>query len=251
VSPATLTYVGHATVMLDLDGGSLLTDPMLRGRLWHLRRVAGAAARLPTPPTAVLLSHVHHDHLDGRSLRRIDRDVPVLAPRGAGRLLRRLGRRVVVELLPGETVRLGAIEVVATAAAHDVRRIPGAARVPALGYVVDGGVRAYFAGDTDLFDGMSEIGDMGLDVALIPVAGWGPRLPPGHLDPERAAEAVRRLRPRLAVPIHWGTLATAWAAPLTAAARREPAERFRRAVASTAPGVAVSILAPGERRSFG
>jgi len=68
-----------------------------------------------------------------------------------------------------------------------------------------GGVRVYVAGDTDLFAGMSRLGPV--DVALLPVWGWGPTLGPGHLDPPRAAEAVRRIKPKKAVPVHWGTLA--------------------------------------------
>ena len=63
----------------------------------------------------------------------------------------------------------------------------------------------YFAGDTDLFDDLAAIGP--LDLALVPVAGWGAKVGPGHLDPERAAEAVRLLKPKIAVPIHWGTFA--------------------------------------------
>ena len=62
----------------------------------------------------------------------------------------------------------------------------------------------YFAGDTDLFDGMSELGPV--DVGLIPIWGWGPGLGGGgHLDPARAAEAVARIEPGLVIPIHWGT----------------------------------------------
>ena len=77
--------------------------------------------------------------------------------------------------------------------------------IEALGYVINGGGhRAYFAGDTDLFDGMADLG--ALDLALLPVAGWGPSVGPGHLDPARAARALTLLRPRAAVPIHWGTL---------------------------------------------
>ena len=105
-----------------------------------------------------------------------------------------------------------------------------------------GSRRIYFAGDTDLFAGMGELAP-GLDLALLPVAGWGPSLGPGHLDPERAAEAARLLQPRLAVPIHWGTLR-----PLNERAdpAARPAEEFRRRAAELAPDVAVRILEPGE-----
>ena len=103
----------------------------------------------------------------------------------------------------------------------------------------------YFAGDTELFDGIAEVGD-GLDVALLPVAGWGPTLGPGHLGPREAAVALARLRPRVAVPIHWGTLY-----PLGLRFRRhsvlaDPPQEFARHAAELAPEVDVRVLAPGE-----
>jgi L-ascorbate metabolism protein UlaG (beta-lactamase superfamily) len=100
----------------------------------------------------------------------------------------------------------------------------------------------YFAGDTDLFDGMADLGP--LDVALLPVWGWGPSLGPGHMDPETAARAAALLRPRVAVPIHWGTY-------LQVGLRRreslltEPPELFAAHCADLAPGVTVRVLQPG------
>jgi L-ascorbate metabolism protein UlaG (beta-lactamase superfamily) len=113
----------------------------------------------------------------------------------------------------------------------------------AVGYVVDAGHRVYFAGDTDLFDEMEQIGERGIDVALVPIWGWGPRLPAGHLDPESAAQAARLLSPRVIIPIHWGTYVR------IGMPRDEldaPAHEFARAVERTAPGVQVELLAPGE-----
>ena len=82
-----------------------------------------------------------------------------------------------------------------------------------------------------------------LDLALLPVWGWGPRLGPGHLDPERAARAAQLLRPRIAVPIHWGTFYPR--------GRREgnrltaPPREFAARVAELAPQVTVRVLQPG------
>src|SRR5262249_42087815 len=92
-----------------------------------------------------------------------------------------------------------------THAEHAPGRGWGSSGPRPVGYVVEGSRTVYFAGDTDLFDGMDGLAD-GLDVALLPVGGWGPRLPAGHLDPDGAARALLLLRPRIAVPIHWGTL---------------------------------------------
>ena len=74
-----------------------------------------------------------------------------------------------------------------------------------MGYLIRGSHQIYFAGDTDLFEGMATLAP-DLEIALVPIWGWGPSLGPGHLDPRRAAEALRLLQPLLAVPIHWETL---------------------------------------------
>jgi L-ascorbate metabolism protein UlaG (beta-lactamase superfamily) len=74
---------------------------------------------------------------------------------------------------------------------------------PALGFVVAAGSTTYFAGDTDLFLGMADIAPS-LDLAVLPVGGWGPTLPSGHLDSVRAAPALRLLGARRAIPVHWG-----------------------------------------------
>ena len=111
--------------------------------------------------------------------------------------------------------------------------------------MVAGSAGVYFAGGTDLFPELEALGGATLDLALLPVWGWGPSLGPGHLNPYTAAQALTLLRPRVAIPIHWGTYAHAWA---TAGRRylRRPAEDFARHAARLAPDVDVRVLAPGE-----
>jgi len=233
-------------VLLDLDGVRLLTDPVLRNRVWHLRRqVPGTEATKYADVDAVLLSHLHFDHLDLPSLKRLGRSVPLVVPRGGGSLLVRRGFRRVVEVEPGEEVRIGTLTILATHAEHDGLRLPLGAKAPALGYVLRGSRRIYFAGDTDLFEGLVEIG-RDLDVALLPIWGWGPSAGSGHLDPRRAAEALRLLRPLLAVPIHWGTYAPLGLGRVQSALQPDPVKAFRREAAGIAPEVKVRVLGLGE-----
>jgi L-ascorbate metabolism protein UlaG (beta-lactamase superfamily) len=227
-----VTWLGHATVVVDLDGERIVTDPVFRRRVAHLRRARAASA--PAGATAVLLSHLHYDHLDVPSLRAFARGLPVVLPLGGARLLR--GFADLREVEPGESIRIGGLQVDAVEADHDGRRRPGGVSGPALGYVVRGSRSVYFAGDTDLFAGMSAFAP--LDVALLPVAGWGKKLGPGHLDPYRAAAALTLLRPAVAVPIHWGTYRVARRPDGSAG----PAEAFARAAAELAPEVDVRIL---------
>ena len=236
---ARLTYIGHATILIETDGVTLLTDPVLRERVSHVRRIVPPFAG-PLEPDAVLVSHAHRDHLDLPSLRRFS--APVYAPRAAAEVARRAGLDATA-VEPGERVKLGAVDVAATEAAHDGRRLPVGQPRSAVGWLVGGSARIYFAGDTDIFDGMRSL-STDLDVALLPVWGWGARAGPGHMDPERAARAAALLAPRVAIPIHWGTYASprvGW--------RGDPARfarEFERLAATFAPDVAVTVLSPGE-----
>ncbi|MGH3083850.1 MAG: MBL fold metallo-hydrolase [Gaiellaceae bacterium] len=233
-----LTYVGHATVVIDLDGVRLITDPVLRQRVLHLRRVGAIPPAALRGLDAVLLSHAHWDHLDLPSLERLGKELPIVCPGGLAALLRRKRFTRVTTLEVGEEVTIGALSVQAVHAEHDGSRGPlGAAGE--LGFVITGSRTVYFAGDTDLFDDLASMGPV--DAALVPVAGWGSKVGPGHLDPERAAEAVRRLQPRVAIPIHWGTLA-----PIGRVPDLESPHEFARLLSELAPIVEVRVLEPGE-----
>jgi L-ascorbate metabolism protein UlaG (beta-lactamase superfamily) len=239
-----ITWLGHSTILIELDGVRLLTDPLLRPRMLHLLRVSGPVdAGAFANVDAALVSHFHYDHLDLSSLRSLGASVRVLVPRGGAAYLRKRGFVQVDELDVGDEVRVGPVAVRATPAEHDTRRGLLGGNAIAIGYAIVGSARVYFAGDTDLFDELDGLVP-DLDVALLPVAGWGPRLPAGHLDPRGAAEAVRRLRPRIAIPIHWGTYRRI-GLPRDEALLRAPAEEFARHVHELAPEVEVRVLRVG------
>ena len=243
-----LTWLGHSTVLLELSGTRLLTDPVLGSRVMHLRRRAPEPAD-PGALDAVLISHAHRDHLDLPSLRRLDPGATVVSALGTARWLRRLGRAV-VELSPGDEVQIGGVAVRAVPAVHSGRRAPMATRAGAVGFVVEGKRRVYFAGDTELFPGMADLAEA-LDVALVPVSGWGPSLGAGHMDPAEAAEAIAMLRPGLVVPIHWGTFLPLGLGRRLAHLLRDPPREFAAHVAARAPATHVAILAPGAPLELG
>ena len=244
--PCRIRFLGHSTVVIEVDGATLLTDPLLGERLGPLRRRPSGAAGPSDPitPNAILISHAHHDHLHLPSLRPHLGRSRLIVPKGLGRLLARRGHDV-TEVGPGDRVSVGTVTVEATIARHHGGRRPFGPSSAALGYRVVGTSQIYFAGDTDLFPEMRDLAGA-VDVALLPVWGWGPRLGPGHLDPARAAEAVALIRPRIAIPIHWGTFypvgfARLWPHPL----ERPPLD-FAAEVARLAPETEVRVLAPGE-----
>jgi L-ascorbate metabolism protein UlaG (beta-lactamase superfamily) len=246
-----VTWWGHSTVAIEDAGVRLLTDPVLGDRVAHLRRRRG---RAPGPADlgavdAVLLSHLHADHLHVPSLRRLPRATIVVLPAGARRFVARaLGvpfARRCLELAPGEELPLGAVTVRAVPAVHDGWRGPWSRhRAAAVGYTVHGTANTWFAGDTGLFAAMADLGP--LDLALVPVGGWGPSLGPGHLDPAAAAEAVRRAAPAWAVPVHYGTFWPIGCDRLRPDLFSAPGAEFAGQAAVAAPRTRVRVLDPGE-----
>jgi L-ascorbate metabolism protein UlaG (beta-lactamase superfamily) len=239
---ARLEYVGHSTVLVEQEGTRILTDPLVRERVGYVLRDT------PVPRLedlrdldAIVISHAHADHLDVPSLKRLAHRGPFVVPEGVAPLLRRAAAQDVIELKAGDRCTIGAVEIEAVHAEHDGRRHPLARQLPALGYLLHGPTRVYFAGDTDLFDEMAALAGR-VDVALVPISGWGPRVPEGHLDPQGAARAVALIRPAVAVPIHWGTMRRVALRPGGDA----HAVEFAEAVASAAPATDVRVLQPGE-----
>ncbi len=204
---SSVTWVGHATALLDLDGHRVLTDPLVTKRVAHLRRRRPDPAPETYDVDTVLLSHVHLDHLHLPSLRRLRPSAHVVTPAGSGHLLRKAGFADVSEVGVGDQIRSGPVDVTVVPAAHKHGRGPHSrVRAEPVGFVVEGGGhRVYFPGDTDLFPGMADLGR--IDVALLPIWGWGSTLGPGHLNPERAGTAVDIIKPGLVLPVHYGTYA--------------------------------------------
>jgi L-ascorbate metabolism protein UlaG (beta-lactamase superfamily) len=239
-----ITWLGHASVIVEIDGVRMITDPVLRSRIGPLVRIAPNASD-PGTVDCVLLSHLHADHTDVPTLRALERSGPVLAPYPAREWLTRMGLRNIRELHPGDGTAVGGLRIEAVPAVHDPRRWPFGPAASPIGYVIRGSRVVYFAGDTDLFAGMGELRGA-VDLALLPVWGWGARVGAGHLDPQSAAEAAALIAPAVAIPIHWGTFALARPARRAPDPKR-PAREFAALTKRYAPAVEVRVLAPGER----
>ena len=253
-SGTVVTFVGHATACIEMDGETLITDPLLRDRLLHLRREVPCAADdcLPVDElSAVVVSHLHLDHADLSSLRRIPAQVPLIAPQGTGGYLRARLPHPVHTIKMWESFQVGSVEVIAVPAAHSG---PGPSASPfstCAGFVMRGSSTTYFAGDTALFAEMADLGaEFDIDLALLPVWGYGPTLRGDHMTPRDAAHALTMLRPRMAVPIHWGTfrpLGKLWS---RLSYFSDPPYTFAGYAAYLAPDTEVRILQPGDAVSF-
>jgi len=230
-----------------MDGARVLTDPILRRRVGPLVRTRGSIeASEWADIDAVLISHSHWDHLDYGSLRLLGPDVPLVVPTGMGGRLGARGFSHVIELLPGDSTTIKGLRLQATPADHHGFGPPIGPTGRAIGFLIAGSQTVYFAGDTALFAEMEDLAP-NLDVALMPVWGWGPRAQASeHLDPLGAARALQLLRPRVAIPIHWGTLhpmGLSWLRPST---RVDPPHTFLRLAAELAPSTLVHVVPVGQ-----
>ena len=245
-----ITWLGHSTVVVDLDGVRIVADPLLGRNNGILRR---RGEQPPTPAwvgaDAVLLSHLHHDHAEVPSLKRFP-GVPVLTAPDNSVWVRKKGLDG-RGLADDEWFPLGPdgrVEVRLVRAIHHSRPMPHRPNA-ANGHLVRGpsGV-AWLAGDTDLYPDMAHLPDLAggvIDVALVPIGGWGPRLSPGHMGPHEAAEACRLTGARYAVPVHWKTLHVPAGEMIPRGWMDVAGPRFVDALAREAPDCRAVELEPG------
>ena len=250
----TLTWVGHATVVLDIDGVRLVADPLLRRHNGILRR------RGDTPrdeswsgADAVLLSHLHHDHAEVGSLRLLA-GVPVLtAPENAAWVTKKgLAGRGLGEDEWVPVGDAGDVTVRLVPAVHHSRPMPHRPNA-ANGHLVradgPGGARVWAVGDTEHYPDMVHLPALAggpVDVALVPVGGWGPRLSGGHLGPAQAARVCAEVGVGVAIPVPWGTLHAPGGRHLPRGPSSRAGAAFEAAAQREAPGTHVVVLRPGE-----
>ncbi|MFB9312142.1 MBL fold metallo-hydrolase [Nocardioides plantarum] len=250
---SAVTWWGHSSMTLELGGAKVATDPLMTARLYHLRR------SVPEPPEAasladlVLVSHLHHDHLHLPSLARFGTDVPVVVPRGAAGAVKGLTRHELVEVAPGDSVHVAGVRVDVLPATHDGRRDKLSRRhhdVPAVGFrFTDGTTSVWYPGDTGVRSDFASVDPV--DLAAVPIGGWGPSLGDEHLDPEEAVAAVADVGARWALAVHYGTYWPLALRRLRPANHRRlfvsPPQRFHRAARESGLDAVALTPAFGER----
>jgi len=249
-----ITYIGHATLLLELGGVTILTDPNFDPKLGRiLPRVSAPGIALDKLPAldAILLTHAHADHLSFDSLDRLPQNIPLFAPPVVAKWLRRLGHRHAVDLPAGENVAVGGVAIHAASATHRGNRYGyDRWRSSANMYLLDAGESAFFAGDTALVGDTHHLVERvlwqagrELDLAMLPIGyapWWKPGFRKGHLTHDDALTLFERLRARVFMPYHWGTFRH-----VTSTAH-DAINRLRERLKSHHLGAAVRIVEPGD-----
>ena len=224
-----VTWIGHASFLVQIGRRNLLVDPVMAPRLglFYPRHVPPGLRIADLPPLdAVLVSHSHYDHLDAWTLRRLPRAPAVVVPLGLGRFFRRRGFTEVHELGWWDRLPFRELVITLTPGRHWSRRTFTDTNHSLWGgFVIEHAESSvYHAGDSAYFPGFAEIGRRfsGLDVALLPIGAYRPAwfMEHSHMNPEQAGRAFLDLGARLLVPMHWGTF------QLTDESLAEPAERL-------------------------
>jgi L-ascorbate metabolism protein UlaG (beta-lactamase superfamily) len=245
---ASVTWIGHASALVDLGGERVLVDPLGRRRT----RQAGDYQ-------AILITHAHVDHLNRWTLSSLDRSARVVVPRGAAGLVKDLGFAEVREIEPGDDFAVGRLDIACVPTRHDPGRWRKGDAPICSGYVVArDGVAVHHAGDIDMSD-FSVFEDIGrrvrIDATLLPIGGMLPvwyyrwrrkALDKGiHIDPDTALEVAQRLGAASMIPVHWGTVS------LRLGPTSAPRRRLLKVAESAGQAGLVRVLGHGEALHLG
>ena len=205
-----ITWIGHASFLIQLAGMNVLIDPNWSMWLSVIKRLKRPGLHIDHLPSIdlVLVTHAHFDHLNRRSLRRVAADQPIVVPTGVGNLVHDLGFNIVHELEHWEQIETGPLKISLTPCHHWGARLLADQHRGFGGFIIEGNDRSIFhCGDSAYFSGFGEIGErFPIEIALLPIGAYdAPSKREVHMNPEEAVRAFLELGARKLVPMHYGT----------------------------------------------
>ncbi|RUM60482.1 MAG: phospholipase [Persephonella sp.] len=208
-----IANLGHSTFLIQLNGKRILTDPFLSPHIMGIKRkIPALSPNLVPKPDLILISHSHYDHLDLKTLKEFDRDIPIIVSERSSPILKNIKFKVVIEIPHFKILNFDGIEITALPVQHTKGRSLLYPNTETNSYIVKiNGITLYFGGDTGYFEGFKKYGrDYKLDFAFLPIGGFEPRilLKKVHMNPEEAVEAFKDLKAKYLVPIHFDTFHT-------------------------------------------
>jgi L-ascorbate metabolism protein UlaG (beta-lactamase superfamily) len=244
-----VTWVGHASFLIQTHGINLLIDPNWAKWLKVIKRVKHPGIYLHDLPAIdlVLVTHAHFDHLDRKTLREIARDQPIVVPFEVGNLVHDLGFKSVHELHYWESFQHGPLKITLTPCHHWGARVLHDSHRGFGGYLIETSGRSIFhCGDTAYFNGFKEIGErLQVELALLPIGAYDP--PSGrevHMNPEEAVQAFRELKAKKLIPMHYGSFRLSYE-PL-----HEPLERLHAAAKQHGFEEKICVMTEGQPQVF-
>lgn len=202
----SVTFVGHSTMMYDLDGVKIITDPMLYNQIKHIRKntpiIRGS---IPRKFDLILITHFHMDHFHYPSLRLLDKSGWVVIPHGAKPRLLNLGFENVIEIAPGDEIEFRGLKIAAYECNHDGRRFYTGPMRDTVSYLIQSSKNKIFScGDTAFTHNFDNII---CDIAFMPIGCYTPvKLQSRHCSPEQSFKMFQAMKAKVFVPIHFGTL---------------------------------------------
>ena len=245
-----ITFIGHATCLIEIAGKRILTDPIWAKRVWFFKRLQkpGLTINQVLPIDLVLLSHAHFDHFDSGTLKKINKDTPVVCAKHLARLLKRRGFKHIYELDWLEQIELLGLKITALPAKHFGGRWQFWDRwLGFCGYMIASAKETvYFAGDTAYFGVFKILAEhFNIDAAILPIGAYqGPGkadFRKVHMDPAQAMNAFLDLKAKFFVPMHYCTY------KLSVEPVGEPEAWLRKLSQDRGLSDRVKILRPGEK----
>lgn len=214
----SITWIGHSTLLIQLDGVNILTDPIFSKRSSPFsfigpKRIMSPGLALDSLPKIdlIVISHDHYDHFDKKTIKSLGNKPFYVVPMGVGRILHSWGITHYAEMDWGNQIVFNKIEIICTPAQHFSGRSPfnQNGTLWASWLLKSPSVTFYFGGDTGYFPGFTDIARQygPIDFAALPIGAYAPRwfMKSVHMNPQDALKAFNDLQAKILIPIHWGT----------------------------------------------